>query len=106
MPKWMEAAYFASAIMGAFGMAGLKSGKFRGKMRCLIAERESVITPLEAEDLRGAMRLYGGKIEYIKGGHLLVQERPEEVGQRIARALVEMFGTTAAHVFTPPATRL
>ncbi|CAO1613371.1 unnamed protein product [Parajaminaea phylloscopi] len=86
--KWTETALFASH-MGIFALAALRFGRFNGKIHHFYVEN-TVQEPKDTEAINSAVANLGGSHEKLGGGHLIVQEQPQLMGEKLADALRSM----------------
>lgn len=104
MSKWSEAAFFATSALGVFGLAALKHGKFKGKVHHFVMT-QTVQSEKDTQAIAACIEeKYAGKTEVLQGDHLVVQQQPQLIGERLAKALVNMFGTRSS--FATPSARL
>ncbi|CAO1618042.1 unnamed protein product [Sympodiomycopsis kandeliae] len=102
MSKWSECAFFATSALGAFALAALKHGNFNGKVHHFVMS-ESVQTEKDTEAITDAIKRFGGKTERLQGQHLIVQQSPEVIGQKIAIALINLLGSGQGSYQAPSA---
>lgn len=83
MSKWSETAFFATSALGAFGLAALQAGNFRGRAYHFVMT-QSVQAEKDTEAITRAVERFGGKTEVLNGDHLVVQQQPELIGECFA----------------------